>query len=417
MATTVSQQYEHPTVKLKIEGQSSGDSSSDLSTIERDLTLELVIRRQNTTQVIQGDQQLLLDLTRVLERYLSYQLQAQPQGTFTGSVAIRPLDFIFHRLTVRQGEGIAQVDLSMTQLYDLLEAVEAAKQALPPLETLKQPSPTPSAWFAQPSAIAALLVAGVGVMAATTVLTSRAPETESTSLSSSNEAQITALEQEAGGEPPEPPTEAPVQADVGEEIESTGSTASSPDQQLSPLDQEGTDQEDPGIESDELSSNLARRVPTPESPQESDPDLRTEPQAERVPAAPTLGEERDTDEVSSGDVIGALRAARQEEQAQSFRSAEPREQRLSEAGLTLESSLSDWQTPEDLEENLSYAVVVDEDGMILAVDPQDETSEDHQDLTPLAGAELADEVELPSDVESFLVILGTTDQVNVSPFF
>ena len=415
MTTTLSRQYDHPTVKLQIEGESSS-SSPDSATIDRAITLQLQVLQGETTHLIRGDHRLLLDLARVLERYLGYQLQAQPQGTFTGDVAIRPLDFLYHRLTARQGEGIVQVDLPMTQLYDLLEAVEEAKQSLPPLETLQKPTAKPS-WYTQPPAIAALLIAGVGLVAAATVLSPRTQEAEQT-LSSSNGTSITAMDQATSGEPPDPAGVGASQGDVdpgSEDIASPPETQTSlADLATAPTDED----QDPTEEAEVVDSSF----PISDEPEASDQSPEFSELTGAEPAAPSLDSpDTETQEESADfqnqaaapeadaageDVLATLRSARQAQQTS-----------VSELGETLQLQLAeDWQTPTDLETDLSYAVVVDAEGMILAVDPQDQTSTEQQELTPLADLGSPTEVDLPSEVQSFLVIFAEEDQITVVPF-
>ncbi len=408
--TTLSRQYDHPTIKLQLEGESSS-SSPDAATIDQALTLQIQVLQGETTHLIRGDQRLLSDLARVLERYLGYQLQAQPQGTFTGDVAIRPLDFLYHRLTARQGEGIVQMDLSMTQLYDLLEAVEEATQSLPPLESLQKPAAQPS-WYAQPPAIAALLIAGVGLVAAATLFSSRTQEAEQT-LSSSNGTSITAPDQ-ASGEPPDPDEVGANQGDTDPASEEpSADLAAAPTEEELEFAEEteaassfrSTDQPEARDQPEVTDESAATSQPAgvePEAPSLN--GLGAQTQAESADLSPDQATDPEAD-AAGEDVIATLRAARQAQQQSVF-----------EVGETLQSQLAeDWQTPADLESDLRYAVVVDAAGLILAVDPQDETSAEQQELTPLADLESPTEVDLPSEVQSFLVIF-TEEQITVSPF-
>ncbi|MDX2273273.1 MAG: DUF4335 domain-containing protein [Cyanobacteriota bacterium] len=168
--TTIQQEYRQPTCLLKVAGESATTSKDSASpaAIRRSLTCTLEIRQGEAYKTLTGDVVLLNDLVAVTQRYLSAQLRGQPQGTFSGTVAIRPLDFIFHRLTVRQGEGIGQVDLSMSQLFDLMEAVTALTLDMPQLTSLKPTLARP--WYSQAPGIAALLVGSIGLAGAIAVL-------------------------------------------------------------------------------------------------------------------------------------------------------------------------------------------------------------------------------------------------------
>ncbi|MGF1574444.1 MAG: DUF4335 domain-containing protein [Cyanophyceae cyanobacterium] len=174
--SAITQDYQQATVTFEVSGVAAKSSSlgagsgSPVAQIQRNLVCHLTFQAGEKPITIRGDQDLLKDLVAVMRRYLSFHLSAQPQGTFSGTVAIRPLDFIFHRLTVRQGDGIAQIDLSMTQIYDLVEGLEDIADDMPQLNTLKSApkrSATGSPWGV---GIAALVVGGVGVAAALTVL-------------------------------------------------------------------------------------------------------------------------------------------------------------------------------------------------------------------------------------------------------
>jgi hypothetical protein len=176
---TLSQTYHQPTSTLTVRGEAplpsrpvDGSVRLPLQAIESNFECQLEIRQGETTKTLQGDSVWLKNLITVIDRYVGSQLSGTPKGTFSGTAAIRPLDFISHRLTVRQGEDrIAQVDLSMTQLYDLLENLSQAAEDLPQLDKLATP-PTP-AWYRQPTAIAALLAGGIVLAAGVGLWVSR----------------------------------------------------------------------------------------------------------------------------------------------------------------------------------------------------------------------------------------------------
>ncbi len=168
---TLTQTYHQPTSTLTVRGEAplprqgiEASATPPLQAIQNNFECQLEIRQGETTKTLRGDSVWLKDLITVIDRYVGFQLSGTPKGAFSGTVAIRPLDFIFHRLTVRQGEDrIAQVDLSMTQLYDLLENLSQAAEDLPQLDKLATP-PAP-AWYRQPPVIAALLAGGIALVA------------------------------------------------------------------------------------------------------------------------------------------------------------------------------------------------------------------------------------------------------------
>ncbi len=179
--TLISHTYQQPTSTLTVRGEApslpeaaEGSSTPPLRAIQQNFECQLAIRRGETTKTLQGDSVWLSDLITVIDRYVESQLSGAPKGTFSGTVAIRPLDFIFHRLTVRQGENqIAQVDLSMTQLYDLLENLSQVAADIPQLASLG--TPMTRAWYRQPTGIAALLVGGIVLVAGVGIWASRPP--------------------------------------------------------------------------------------------------------------------------------------------------------------------------------------------------------------------------------------------------
>lgn len=181
-SATLSHTYQQPTSTLTVQGETSllpdeNSAAPPVQAIQRGFECQLEIRQGETSKRLRGDSVWLNDLITVIDRYVESQLKGEPKGTFSGTVAIRPLDFIFHRLTVRQGEeAIAQVDLSMTQLYDLLENLTQVATDIPHLSSLK--SQVVRAWYRQPTGIAALVVGGIAVVAGVGVLATRTPEAE-----------------------------------------------------------------------------------------------------------------------------------------------------------------------------------------------------------------------------------------------
>lgn len=172
-STPITRTYQQSTCTLTVSGQTT--QPDDPSAIAGNLNCQLDLNSTKGEQHIAGDLSLLQDLTSVLERYARSLLGGQPQGTFSGTVAIRPLAHVTHRMTVRQGNGIGQADLSVTQLYDLTEALAELRASVPHLADLKL-APPPS-WYVKPQGIAALVVGGVGVAAAIAVLATSGGET------------------------------------------------------------------------------------------------------------------------------------------------------------------------------------------------------------------------------------------------
>lgn len=134
--------------------------------LDQEPTLQgrLTIVGETKTLTVTSDLNQLQNLVTVIERYLEFLLRNERQGVFSESVAIRPLDFVAQRLTLRQGTGIAQVDLSLTQLYDLAEILQDLQEQVPDLAQRHLVVVRP--WYKQPSGIAAIFVGAVSVAAA-----------------------------------------------------------------------------------------------------------------------------------------------------------------------------------------------------------------------------------------------------------
>ncbi|MEN9231800.1 MAG: DUF4335 domain-containing protein [Thermostichus sp. DG02_5_bins_236] len=232
---SISHAYQQPTSTLTVQGEaltSAGSSENNtappVQAIQRGFECQLEIRQGETSKTLRGDNVWLNDLITVVERYVGFQLQGEPKGTFSGTAAIRPLDFIFHRLTVRQGEeAIAQVDLSMTQLYDLLENLAQVGTDIPHLSSLK--SQVQRAWYRQPTGIAALVVGGIAVVAGVGVLATRTPETENQTASRVQE-QLTT--------PASPAQPQPLAATPPESAETAGQEAAPADSRTLSADRE-----------------------------------------------------------------------------------------------------------------------------------------------------------------------------------
>lgn len=352
---TISQSYEHTSVALHLQGEAQTPSSTSLSPemISRGLQFRLEIKQAETLKIIQGDQSILLDLVQVLRRYLEFELRGQPQGTFSGTVAIRPLDFIFHRLTVRQGEGITQADLAMTQLYDLLEVLEDTAADLPQLAQLKAIKPRSS--NLSPASIAALVVGGIGLAAGVAFLGVRGDD-EGTSVMTT-----------------------PLTEELTEDLARSSS----------PAQLESAAPADPPREEDSQDDS----TPTPaEAPPEETQSLRQE-DANQVGSTTTA------------DSSGADSPVSQETPTD-----------LSLAGQDLQINLATtWEAPEDLTEDLQYSVLVDPTGQILAASPENAAAADLQTSTPLEGIAATDPSPLPAGSEQFQVIFTAEGRVRVSP--
>lgn len=347
--SAITQDFRQTTVIVHVSGIPL-KSGSTVAHIHKDLACSVRVEAGAKVTEFKGDHTLLRDLVAVLERYLALNLSAQYQGTFSGTVAIRPLDFMFHRLTVRQGEGIAQLDLSMTQLYDLVEALEEIADAMPQLPVLKaSPKRSGSNWGV---GIAALVVGGIGIATAITILGG--------------------LERERDDELI-PPT-------------------------VATLERSSNDESQVLVEDQDPDAESAESPQLDGSPSENSED--SEPEAPLSPQAAEIAPE----EVGSRD-IAALPAPIVDTIVE-----------LSEAGSTLQSSLSEsWSAPEDFSLSLSYTVTVDDQGSPLLVQPIDDLSTEGLSDTPLADLEGVELEATPVTAEVFSVTF-TPVGVNVAPF-
>lgn len=366
-ATALAQDYRQGHIFLKVEGEvlSRSGESPTLSSIQRAFRCQLEIQKAKTKR-IEGDNLLLQDLLTVLSRYIGLYLSNQPQGTFSGSVAIRPLDFLFHRLTVRQGDGIVQVDLPMTDLYDLSEVLENAQADLPELSTIKSVKPRPKRRSGSFPAIAALLVGGIGVAAAITVL-NRSDEAQ-------NQTALT------------PPVE----------------TITAPSSNQS---NEVKDQVDP--------ESGVRQTLQEEGAQ---PKPMTPPLAEAPATNPVTGAVSKVSESPSLDLQKEIAPEERSELNRPIDAPTKDEGALSEIGQKLRTTLSNqWQVPPEVKEDLVYTLVADPSGAILGVTPEGTTADKALPKTPLAQAPAEVPEVLPEGSEAFLVILRADGVLEIEP--
>jgi hypothetical protein len=174
MPTTAiaAKEYTQQTSAVTVKGVAT--QPDDLTTLAPPISCEIGLQLGEKSKTLTGDHVLLRDLIATVDRYLKFLLQGEPQGTFSGTVAIRPLDAVRHRLTVRQGDGIAQADLTMTQLYDLAESLAEIRTAIPHLDDIQVKERRQTA-LGQPAGIAAIAVGAIGTVIALALLTTGGP--------------------------------------------------------------------------------------------------------------------------------------------------------------------------------------------------------------------------------------------------
>ncbi|GAB4214710.1 MAG: hypothetical protein OHK0012_13310 [Synechococcales cyanobacterium] len=162
-------EYPHQSCTLRLEGK---DSPQEASGAEFSLRqpFKTVLHVAQTS--LQGDGRLAQDLVSVLERYLKAYLRGEPQGMFSSTVAIRPLDFLNHRLTIREGDVIKQADITMTQLYDLTEVLADFAQDFPQIATWQPTAPKPVG-LKSPATLAALFIGSISLTAGVTFWNNR----------------------------------------------------------------------------------------------------------------------------------------------------------------------------------------------------------------------------------------------------
>lgn len=205
-APMIQRQYQTNSCTLVLETQLAPASLSEFSL---SYPFQTLLELANTS--LRGDGHLARDLVTVADRYLQAYLRGEPQGMFSSAVAIRPLDFLSHRLTVRDGDSIKQADLTMTDLYDLTEVLADFQQDFPQIVEWI-PKPARAQGLKSPAAIAALFVGAVGVTVGVSVWNNRSqfvpaaqdPQVTITALRSAEPVPESAAEQEladtAGGE-------------------------------------------------------------------------------------------------------------------------------------------------------------------------------------------------------------------------
>jgi len=160
-------QYQSTTCTLLLETQLAPATETEFSLQYPFRTLVTLAKTS-----LQGDGHLARDLVSVTDRYLQAYLRGEPQGMFSSTVAIRPLDFLSHRLTIREGDSIKQADLTMTELYDLTEVLADVQQDFPEIVDWT-PKPVRPQGLKSPTAIAALFVGAIGVTVGVSVWNNR----------------------------------------------------------------------------------------------------------------------------------------------------------------------------------------------------------------------------------------------------
>ncbi|MEM6447863.1 MAG: DUF4335 domain-containing protein [Cyanobacteria bacterium P01_D01_bin.123] len=352
-STPISRIYQQSTCTLTVTGQTT--QPEDLSAISGNLNCQLDLKDTRGSHQLTGDLALLQDLAAVLERYAQSLLSGQPQGTFSGTVAIRPLAYVIHRMTVRQGTGIGQADLSASQLFDLTEALAELRATVPHLNDLKLTQP--KSWYAQPTGIAALLVGGVGVAAAIAVLATGGGETtlrQQESRTDSNSSEIALSE---------------------------STLPAAPDARRGTLP-EGTPQG-----SDEQDGDVARLS--------ADSEL--------------------SDNAASSDTSPARPAAPPALSAAVENPDQPERPSDSDRGEALRQEWEEaWVAPIELDVDWAYTVVIEPDGAIVSALPIDEAAAAGKEQTPFAEVPTTSPATLPAEAQIFTVTFSPDGSVTTA---
>ncbi|MEO0354828.1 MAG: DUF4335 domain-containing protein [Cyanobacteria bacterium P01_A01_bin.3] len=357
--TPITKDFSHTTCRISVEGKTvTPDRIAEL-TAPVNCTIQL--DASGGSHTFEGDGETLSDLVTTINRYLNYLLSSQSQGTFSGSVAIRPLDAVRHRITLKQVNGVGQADLTTTQLYDLAESLGEIDDAIPQLARLKT-RPKAVAWYRRPAAsVAALAVVGVGVVATSLVLTRPATE----ELGESEFRVDESISQLA--EPPEqPPAAAP---DDGVEAEAPAEAPSSnaPTQESS-----NAVASDTGILSG-VEADPDTAIPSEIASGDINSDVEVSNQVAAVEESDDTARSLTSPDLAPVDLEGGLDADSSRDAASALRSRQ------------LSSSLEDsWQAPEALIDPVDYDLTIAEDGTLLTAVPVDERAAEFQAQTPFA---------------------------------
>ena len=375
--TQLSKSYSHTSCTISVEGQTL--TPDDVAKLTSPVNCTIQLQIGGKSHEFSGDGELLNDLVTTVDRYLKYQLSAQSQGTFSGSVAIRPLNAVRHRITLRQGNGIGQADLTTTELYDLAESLGEVGQAIPHLARLKTATRT-VVWYRQPvAAVAALAVVGVGVLGASLILTR--PPTEEL-------AENTARQEVTGLVESQLPTAA----------------ADSPPADSAPSVRRSL--AEPDIPESEVADSLitepsapAPVIPVPEATESSVTDtLQSAPlpstaDGDDLSSEPSQAEPDDAGKAVEDADLGDLAALSQSDvpapqeqpsQLSEQQFADP-VAKLAISQQQLQAALAtDWQAPESLTGPIEYNLTLTPDGTILTAVPVDERARELQPQTPFA---------------------------------
>ncbi|MEM9567322.1 MAG: DUF4335 domain-containing protein [Cyanobacteria bacterium P01_E01_bin.34] len=367
--TPISKDFSHTTCLISVEGKTlTPDRIAELTS---PVNCRIQLDANGSSHTFEGDGETLSDLVTTINRYLNYLLSSQSQGTFSGSVAIRPLDAVRHRITLRQGNGVGQADLTTTQLYDLAESLGEIDAAIPQLAQLKT-RPKTMDWYRRPAAsIAALAVVGVGVVATSLVLTRPATE----DLAESGFRVDESISQLA--EPSLDPTDSADSANGDNLDEQSNAPPLQPP--AAPRLNEEADAEAPNSEVP------AQALPDETSPESGVLDGVSDDSDTAIPSEIAAGDINRDVEISNQVTAESENAARSAESSASLDDVNSDTASPEQRNRQLSSSLGEsWEAPEVLTEPVDYDLTIAEDGTLLTAIPVDERAAEFQAQTPFA---------------------------------
>lgn len=420
---TIQRQYTLANCKLVVEGWEDAVDPAAPPAIRPMVSIvtHVECHFSGVEKPLSGGQELLTNLVQTVSRYVQQVLSGVehpvPSATqTTARVQMQSVEGDRHRLIVNQaGSGSDpskyQVDLSTTQLFDLVEVVDqlvADGQTLPQLSV--DLSPVPKRFVAtQEPVTEKLLPATLGVsslaVAAIALFLIPAPKVERPEVDSRPAIEEQAPESSSSGPGgPEPGIGITPEGDADE----ANPDASSSVTETQPLE----DGEAIADGEDDV------------TPSDSDPDAsETEDTATEADAPdPSDTAEVDIPDLADGEADSAATLPDTDEVDDLLRSAQPIADPDQLADLTrlLRDRIDQvWDRPETLTQNFVYRVGVSEVGELVGFTVVDDQGFDDPADNPLTRLETAPvsvgDVERP--VGQFRVVFRTTGVVEVSPWY
>ena len=373
---TISRKYDPASCTLLLEGLDSGtalDQPTDARPLLSILT-NIECRFEGKEQTIQGDSELFQAMLTAVSRYAQSLLSGiqLPASAIKASalVTLEKIEGGYHRLTVKAGAQSYHLDLTIVQLFDLVEAIDqffADNRTLPDITLQLSSIPRRHVPNSEPLADRALpLAIGTASVAVAAIALFFVPVPE-----------VQRPRQTLSGQSSPQPSPEPVNPTA------PPSPLGSPSPQSSP----------------EPESSLSSPSPSPES----------QPTPETVPETPASPSPTATEEPRAVDPEASLAAPEITDPKQLDQLSSELYKKLDQA----------WKTKLDSEAELVYRVGVGSDGEILGYKGVDDQSTANLGQTPLQGLlylPTTSSQTNPEPIAQFRVVFKPNGTLEVSPW-